>query len=549
MARKLTQEQNDIINLSKQMKTNESLKIQACAGSGKTSTLVEIAMANPNQNFLYLAFNRSVTEEAKKKFPNNVKVRTTHSLAHDRIIKQSENTITVKHTFDDYEQMLDIDNYGDYYIFNRLLNRFLNSHLKEFDSNMVEELFKIARKNKEKVYRHSTYFQEYQFHEKIKLHKIIKRLFELARNKKMAYTHSMYLKEYQLLNPEDRRLDKYDFILLDEAQDTNAVVLDIFMSNNCKKILVGDTFQNIYGFRDTINALEIMPTTYEKSLTYSFRCKQPILSKACYFLNKYGGAEDVFFHSAYQEKENETKTSAMITRTNVGIIRLIAIEAEKNKATDANDEEVYKYKLLKKPDDVFKASLNLLYLELGQEDKMDREFKWLAKLSKDELEEVAEEDIEIKTALQLIDKYKEDPSYLPYLFDLAKKMYHIKEADIYLTNAHVSKGLEWNIVTLYDDFPSLAGIKKKIENEELKEMRGEKIDKKEIEYLYQKLKEETNLYYVALTRAKDKSIDCSENDYEGWQSMLQQDMPQTEYNQIDSIKEDSDSTGEWWDTP
>lgn len=45
----------------------------------------------------------------------------------------------------------------------------------------------------------------------------------------------MYLKEFQLLKPEARGLDKYDFILLDEAQGTNAVTLDIFKEINAKK--------------------------------------------------------------------------------------------------------------------------------------------------------------------------------------------------------------------------------------------------------------------------------------------------------------------------
>lgn len=49
---KLTEEQNNIVEFSKKMRRNEILKINACAGSGKTSTLIEIALANPNSSFL-----------------------------------------------------------------------------------------------------------------------------------------------------------------------------------------------------------------------------------------------------------------------------------------------------------------------------------------------------------------------------------------------------------------------------------------------------------------------------------------------------------------
>lgn len=79
--RVLTGEQKRIVDLSKSMDKNEILAIQACAGSGKTSTLEEIALANPKQRFLYLAFNKSIAAEARERFPKNVEARTIHSLA------------------------------------------------------------------------------------------------------------------------------------------------------------------------------------------------------------------------------------------------------------------------------------------------------------------------------------------------------------------------------------------------------------------------------------------------------------------------------------
>lgn len=77
----LTDEQKRIVDLSKSMDKNEILAIQACAGSGKTSTLEEISLANPKQRFLYLAFNKSIATEAGERFPKNVEAKTIHSLA------------------------------------------------------------------------------------------------------------------------------------------------------------------------------------------------------------------------------------------------------------------------------------------------------------------------------------------------------------------------------------------------------------------------------------------------------------------------------------
>lgn len=71
---------------------------------------------------------------------------------------------------------------------------------------------------------------------------LIEYLFQATLDKKLPITHDFYLKYYQL--QKDKRLEeKYDFILLDEAQDTNEVMLDIFLDNDCKKIFVGDTSQ------------------------------------------------------------------------------------------------------------------------------------------------------------------------------------------------------------------------------------------------------------------------------------------------------------------
>jgi DNA helicase IV len=84
----LTKEQNDII------KSEGNIKINAVAGSGKTTTIVEYARNRPKGSMiLYLAYNKSVKLEAIQKFKDkgldNVKVETAHSLAFNYIIKNS----------------------------------------------------------------------------------------------------------------------------------------------------------------------------------------------------------------------------------------------------------------------------------------------------------------------------------------------------------------------------------------------------------------------------------------------------------------------------
>jgi hypothetical protein len=45
------------------------------------------------------------------------------------------------------------------------------------------------------------------------------------------------------------------YILLDEGQDTNDVVLDLFLRQRAQRVIVGDEYQAIYGWRGAVNAL------------------------------------------------------------------------------------------------------------------------------------------------------------------------------------------------------------------------------------------------------------------------------------------------------
>src|SRR3982751_1670168 len=88
----LTKEQSEIIN------SNGNIKINAVAGSGKTTTIIEYARTRPgNSKILYLAFNKSVKLEAIKKFTekglSNVKVETAHSLAFKHIVFKQKYTV------------------------------------------------------------------------------------------------------------------------------------------------------------------------------------------------------------------------------------------------------------------------------------------------------------------------------------------------------------------------------------------------------------------------------------------------------------------------
>jgi hypothetical protein len=59
---------------------HEGLRIDAYAGTGKTTTLMMLAGSTPKRG-LYLAFNRSIADEARRRFPASVHCSTSHSVA------------------------------------------------------------------------------------------------------------------------------------------------------------------------------------------------------------------------------------------------------------------------------------------------------------------------------------------------------------------------------------------------------------------------------------------------------------------------------------
>src|SRR5262245_57460276 len=56
------------------------LALVAGAGTGKTATLVMMAAATRRRG-LYVAFNKAIADEARRRFGANVECRTAHSLA------------------------------------------------------------------------------------------------------------------------------------------------------------------------------------------------------------------------------------------------------------------------------------------------------------------------------------------------------------------------------------------------------------------------------------------------------------------------------------
>ena len=82
-----------------------------------------------------------------------------------------------------------------------------------------------------------------------------KTCFLLLIDKRIKLPHDGYLKLFQLENPDLQLNYEHDVLMIDEGQDMNPTVLDIFRKQNSNKVIVGDPNQQIYTFRRAVNAL------------------------------------------------------------------------------------------------------------------------------------------------------------------------------------------------------------------------------------------------------------------------------------------------------
>lgn len=468
---KHTDEQKEIINCRA-----KNVTVNAFAGTGKTSTLVGYAAARPDQKILYLAFNTSVAQEARERFPKNVDARTSHSLAYGRVgnlYKHKLGNPRPKTVVDMLTPHFTSGQMGDdKYAFAQMalatVNRYFASPGLEKDIPALADDGEYQTANGRSLNPKML----------SKAARLIWAAMQDQSNLEIQMPHDGYLKIYQSMEPQ---LTRYDIILLDEAQDTNSSTLGLVMNQkHCGKVLVGDRYQNIYGFRGAINAMDAVPDATQLALTSSFRFGPAIANTANSILNVFRGERQ-------QIKGLSTNTSrpndvCFIHRTNADLFgRAVQLHTSNHRIHFSGGIRGYQLDLL----------TDVWALKTGRRDAIKDNFVRRF-YSFSELENYAEQvqDKEIMARIKVVDQFGCD---IPRLVKEITDSEVIKdEADASLSTAHKSKGLEWDKVVLGEDFPDMmaGGLPR------ARPFLAKKSEESPLE------PEEANLIYVAATRAK-----------------------------------------------
>ncbi len=506
-----------------------NIRINAVAGSGKTTTVIEYARTRPKKSkILYLAFNKSVKLEAAKKFEKlgltNVRVETAHSLAYKyTVIRFSYKVRVAGYRNTELVDILKMHRLGERHAEYILANHVLRfaAYYCNSDAMKLEELDYRTTLTEVKV--KSFVNANYAL-----LQKYTAEFLRMMNSREIEVTHDYYLKKFQLLSPKM----KYDYILFDEGQDASPAMLDVFFNQDATKVIVGDRHQQIYGWRFAVNSLEKADyMTYNLSTSFRFgenvaRLAMEVLKYKEHLSSSPFGepvlsdsrraqsdkaplSSSSTFDSAQSDKDNssavvqiigagkftEIKFKAILARTNLGLL-LKAIEyvtETKNVKKIYFEGNINSYTYAEDGTSLY----DVLNLHIGQHGRIrDRLIKSMKDL--DDLGQYIEKtgDPQLGMMVEIVEQYGDKiPGILAKIKALHVENEKREDAEVIFSTVHRCKGLEYDQIELVSDF---------IKEDTIIRLKTDPKKKEAIDIA--KLTEEINLLYVAATRARVKII-------------------------------------------
>lgn len=419
-----------------------NLKIKAYAGAGKTATLRMIALRRASQRGRYLAFNRDIAQEAKGRFPSNVICQTVNSLAFNSVnrgltaklayAKEPPHHLAERYGLEPVTTPVIIGKTAVVSAFQ--LGRMIADGTSRFcrSAQSVPEAWHIPVD--EKIEPHAA--DELR---KMLLPHVLRHWEESTNPAAMAgISPDVYMKVWEQSDP---RINS-DFILFDEAQDSDGLMLSVLRrQRHAQVIYVGDPYQQIYEWRGAVNAMEHIKAP-ECALTESFRFGPDFATLASKILLLLGervpllgqpGIESVLV----EDPDAKPAVDAILCRKNSTVIAALAegIAAGHKVAVRTNLEEIMAFaegaeRLMRGERAYGPAALTLFE-------------SWR------DVQEYAKS--HAGRDLQALVTIIEDGG-AAQLKRLLRSVTPEEQADYVVSTVHRAKGLEWNRVKVMGDF-------------------------------------------------------------------------------------------------
>ncbi|MBV9444421.1 MAG: AAA family ATPase [Streptosporangiaceae bacterium] len=204
--------------------SGSDLALVAGAGTGKTSTLMMMAEATSKRG-LYMAFNKTTADDAQRRFSRNVECRTAHSLAFAAVGRKykyrldaprlpGRETMRLLGITGNLDAGTDkITMFHQARLVMGMVKRFCHSSATEVMARHMEAINGLEPAEEEQIAQMLLPYAQKAWQD------------ICAPNGRLRFEHDHYMKMWALTQPELPG----DFIMLDEAQDTNPVLEEIFL--------------------------------------------------------------------------------------------------------------------------------------------------------------------------------------------------------------------------------------------------------------------------------------------------------------------------------
>ncbi len=273
---KPTAEQIAVADLFRQ---GDTMVVDALAGTGKTTTLRLLA-ASTRRRGVYVAYNRAIVDDVATSLPWRCSARTAHSLAMSAVGHR-------------YRHRLGQPRLRSYEVAQRLGIRPIVVHhgLPNpkrlapgwLAGHVMQGLAAFANSADPEPtaahfpYREGIDLPDVTGRRSTVNNRIVAEELEGALRKawqdithpdgSLRFTHDHYLKIWALGHPTIEA----DYVLLDEAQDTNPVLADVLARQSAQVVYVGDENQQLYAWRGAVDAMATFAPEHRRSLTQTFR--------------------------------------------------------------------------------------------------------------------------------------------------------------------------------------------------------------------------------------------------------------------------------------
>lgn len=301
-----------------------NLLIQAVAGSGKTTTIIQ-AMQHVSGSSLFMAFNKAIAEDIRRRAYSG-DVKTLNALGHRlMMIHRPAAKLLASKTRDILrEQMI------------------LSAEDREAFSYVLQRVIGLAKNNAFGIHGEVEVDDFRDLIEAYSFEVPEDRVDDVAQMAAFLFDRcqsdiSTFDFDDQLWIPlkEQWIYPFYSNVFVDECQDLSPVqhlMLERLRGQGSRIIAVGDRHQSIYGFRgamvDSMDALKRQFQMLELPLSISYRCDQEIIREAQYFcptITARAGADFGRIHRCgWDESDPELfHDSLIICRNNAPLFKAI----------------------------------------------------------------------------------------------------------------------------------------------------------------------------------------------------------------------------------